>query len=126
MWRNTKIQSQKTEAECPIEGNCQVNDVAYKCYVTRNLPRIVYLGLAGGEWKSHFYDHELSFKHKRYSNKTTLSSYMRHLESVSSEALEIVTYQNQNELLNKRPLFLCKCCHGIKFFLKNYTSNEFR
>ena len=45
----------------------------------------MYLGLAEGEWKSHFYNHKLSFKHKRYSNKTMLSSYMWHLKSVSSE-----------------------------------------
>ena len=34
------------------------------------------LELAEREWKSGFYNHKLSFKHKRYSNKTTLSSYM--------------------------------------------------
>ena len=75
----------RKKAECPMEGNCQVNNVIYKCDVTRPLPKKVYLGLAEGEWKSRFYNHKLSFKHKRYSNKTTLSSYMWHLKSVSSE-----------------------------------------
>ena len=32
------------------------------------------------------------------------------------EKLEIVAYQNQKELLNKRYEFLCKCCHTNKFF----------
>ena len=113
----------------------QVNNVVYKCDVTRSLPKKVYLGLAEGEWKSPFYNHKLSFKHKRYSNKTILSSYMWHLKSVSSETpnlkwsilrcvppysniskkcllclyekLEIVTYQNQKELLNKRSELFC-------------------
>ena len=144
----------RKKAECPMEGNCLVNDVVYKCDVTRPLPKKVYLGLAEGEWKSRFYNHKLSFKHKRYSNKTTLSSYMWHLKSVLSETpnlkwsvlrcvpphsniskkcllclyekLEIVTYQNQKELLNKRSELLCKFCHAYKFFLKNNTGNDFR
>ena len=66
----------REKVECPMEGNCLVNGVVYKCDVTRPLPKKVYLGLAEGEWKSRFYNHKLSFKHKRYSNKTTLSSYM--------------------------------------------------
>ena len=42
------------------------------------------------------------------------------------EKLEIITYQNQKELLNKRSQLLCKCRHVNKFLLKNYTSNGFR
>ena len=115
-------------------------------------PKKVYLGLAEGKWKSRFYNHKLSFKHKRYSNKTTLSSEMWHLKRVSSEThilkwsfwrclplcsniskkcalclyekLEIVTYQNQKELMNKRSELLCKCRHANKFPLKNYTGNH--
>ena len=55
-----------------MEGNCQVNNILYKCDITRPLPKKVCLRLAEGEWKSRFYNHKLSFKHKRYSNKTTL------------------------------------------------------
>ena len=72
----------RKRAECPKEGNCQINDVVYKFDVTRPLSKKVYLGLAEGEWKGRFYNHKLSFKHKRYSNKTTFSSYMWHLKSV--------------------------------------------
>ena len=68
-----------------MEGNCQGNDVIYKFRVTRALPKKVYLGLAEGEWESRFYNHKLSFKNETYSNNTTLSSYMWHLKSVSSE-----------------------------------------
>ena len=79
----------RKKAECPMEGNCQVIDVVYKCDVTRPLPKKVYLGLAKREWKSRFYNHKLSFKHKRYSNKTTLSSYTWYLKNVSSETLNL-------------------------------------
>ena len=137
-----------------MERKFQVNDVVYKCNVTRPLLKKVYLGCAEGEWKSCFYNHKLSFEHKRYVNKTTLSSQMWHLKSVSSETLnlkwsvlrcippsanilkkcllclyeklEIVTYQNQQKILNKRSELLCKCCHANKFLLENYTGNGFR
>ena len=62
-----------------MKENCQVslsNDLVYQYDVTRPLPKRVYLGLAEEEWKSRFYNHKLSIKHKRYSNKTTPSSYM--------------------------------------------------
>ena len=75
----------RKNAECPMEGNCQVSNVVYKCDVTKPLPKKVYLGLAEGKWKSRFYNYKLSFKHKRYSNKTILLRYMWHLKSVSSE-----------------------------------------
>ena len=68
-----------------MERNCQVNDLVYKCDVTKPSPEKVYLGLAEGEWKNRVFNHKLSFKHKRYSNKTTLASYMWHLKSASSD-----------------------------------------
>ena len=139
---------QNAIAEKKSEGNCQVNNVVYKCDVTRPLSKKVYLRLAEVEWKSRFYNHKLSFKHKRCSNKAKLSSYMWHLTlnlnwSVLRcipphwniwkkyllclyEKLEIVTYQNQKELFNKRSELLCKCRHANRFLLKNYTGNDFR
>ena len=114
----------------------------------------MYLGLSEGEWKTRFYNQNVSFKHKRYSNNTTLSSYMRHSKSVSSETpnikwsdlrcvppysniwkksllylyekLEIVTYQNQKELWIKRSELLCKCRHANKFLFKKCVCNDFR
>ena len=68
-----------------MEGNCQVNNIVYKCGVTRPLPKEVFLGLAEGEWKSRLCNHKLSFNHRRYSNKTILSSYILHSKSFSSE-----------------------------------------
>ena len=44
----------RKKVECPMEGNCQVNDAVYKCDVTRPLPKKVYLGLAGGRMERPF------------------------------------------------------------------------
>ena len=117
-------------------------DVTYIC----TLPKKKSLRVAVGELKSRLYNHKLSFKHKRYSNKTALSSYKWHLKSVSSETrylrlsllryvptcsniskkcllcwyekLKIVTYQNQKKLLNKRSELLCKSGYANKFLFK--------
>ena len=36
----------RKKAECSMEGNCQVNDVVYRCDVTSPLLKKLYLGLA--------------------------------------------------------------------------------
>ena len=36
--QNAKMQLQE-KAKCPMEGNCEVNDVVYKCDVTKPLPK---------------------------------------------------------------------------------------
>ena len=58
------------KANCPMEGNDEINDIVYKCDVTKRLPKKVYLGLAERERKSRFYNQNLSFTHQRYSNIT--------------------------------------------------------
>ena len=47
----TKHQNVKVEkkTECPMEGNCQVNDVVYKQDVRKPLSKKMYLGFAEGE-----------------------------------------------------------------------------
>ena len=147
-----KCNSRK-KAECPMEGNFLVNVIVYKWDVARPLPKKVYLGLAEGEWKSRFYDHKLSFKHKRHSNKTTLSSYMWRLKKVSSETLNLkcsvlrcvppysnisknascVYMKNWTLLIKTRRNSWTRGLNSsvnvamqIKFLLKNWTGNDFR
>ena len=57
--------------QCPVERNCQVNDVIYKYDVTRPLSKKVFLGLAEGEWKSRLYNHKLLFKKKDILQRVT-------------------------------------------------------
>ena len=72
----SKDQNAIAEKKQNVQWKGIVNDVVYNCDVTRPFPKKVYLGLAQGERKTRFYNHNLSFKHKRYSNKKTLSSYV--------------------------------------------------
>ena len=124
------------------------------CDIPRPLPKKMYLGLAEGEWKSRLYNHKLSFNYKIYPIKIILSTYMWHLKDVLNETpnlkwsvlrcippfsniskrcllclyekLEIVTYRNQKEPLNKNSELLCKFHYANKFLIKNYTGNDFR
>ena len=59
-----------------MEGNCQVNDVVYKCDLTRPLPKKVFLGLAEGEWKSRFFNHKLSIRQHFRVTCGTLAKYL--------------------------------------------------
>ena len=36
----------ENKEECSMNRNCQVNDVVYRCDITRPLPKKVYAGLA--------------------------------------------------------------------------------
>ena len=59
-----------------MERNSQINDVVYKCDLTRPWPKKVYLRLTEGEWNSRFYNSKSSFKHKKDIPLRQLSSYM--------------------------------------------------
>ena len=132
----------------------QVQNVVYKCTVsaTPNFPKRVYLGVAEGDWKQRFYNHKKSIKNKSYRNDTTLSSYLWDLREKHNvfptltwsvvksvpgysniskrcllcltEKVLIATYENPEELLNKRSELMAKCRHDNKFLLSNYKSND--
>ena len=137
-----------------MEGNCQANDAVYKCDVTRPLLEKSILRLQRENGRAVSITTNYHWNTRDIPVRPTLSSYMWHLKSLSSktlnlkwsvlrslppysnisnkcplclyEKLEIVTYQKQKELLNKRSELLCKCRHANKFLLKNYTGNDFR
>ena len=144
----------RNKDECPMNGKCQVQNVVYKCTVsaTPNFPKRVYLGVAEGDWKQRFYNNKNSIKNKSYRNDTTLSSYLWDLREKHNvfptltwsvvksvpgysniskrcllcltEKVLIATYENPEELLNKRLELMAKCRHDNKFLLSNYKSNN--
>ena len=79
-WPTTKIQLQK-KSRISSGGNCQDDDVGCKCDATRSLPKKSILDLRRENGRPVSI---ILSKHKRYSNKATLSSYMWLLKSVSS------------------------------------------
>ena len=135
-----------------MEGKCRTENIFYKCIVsTSGHPDKVYLRTAEGDFKKR-YNHISSFKNETQMKKPTLTKYVweqkqRHnitptlkwyiVKSVPSysnirkscmsclhEKFEILTYPNQDELLNKRSELVSKYCPINKYLLSNYKIND--
>ena len=68
----------RNKNECPLNGNCKVDNVIYKCTVsaTKTFKQRAYLGIAENDWKQRYYNHKKSFKNIAYRHDTSLSSYL--------------------------------------------------
>ena len=143
-WRNKVV--------CPLDGNCQQNDVIYNCLASTSInPDKVYLDTVEGEFKSQYYNHNKLFRNRSYANETALSKYVWEIKDKYNEMpslkwpvksvlgyskiskmcllclhkmFEILNYPNQEELLNKRSELISKCCDADKYLLANYKSND--
>ena len=122
----------RIKSECPLNGQCQVTDIIYKCTaLSPDKPNKVYLETDEGEFKKRFYNHRKLFNNEGSANDTTLSNYIWKLKETSNssptlvwsiakkvppysniskkcllclhEKLEIINYSRPEELLNKRP-----------------------
>ena len=124
------IMSSHATVHCPLEGKCRTENIIYKCIASASgHPDKVYLGTAEGDLKKRCHNHISSFKNETQMNKTNLAKYvweqkLRHnitpalkwyiFKSVPSysnitkscmlclhKKFGILTYPNQDELLNK-------------------------
>ena len=67
----------RVKSKCPLNGQCQVTDVIYKCTVSSpDKPNKVYLGTAEDDFTKRFYNHRKSFNNEGSVNDTTLSKYI--------------------------------------------------
>ena len=143
----------RSKGACPLEGNCQVNDVIYKCVASTSMnPDKTYFRTAEGEFKKRYYNHTKSFKHKKNANDTGLAKYLWDIKeryhetpilkwsivktvpgysNISKkcllclhEKLEILNFPQQEHLFNKRSELISKCRHVNKYLLCNYNSND--
>ena len=143
----------RNKEACPLDGNCQVRDVIYKCVASTSMnPDKTYFGTAEGDFKQRYYNHTKSFKYKKNSNDTTLAKYVWDIKEKYKETpvlkwsivktvpgysniskkcllclqekLEILDFPEQGHLLNKRSELISKCRHINKFLLCNYKSND--
>ena len=142
----------RKKTECPLNGNCQQPSVIYQATAKiKSKPEKVYLGLTEGPWKQRNNGHKFSFSNKKYAHSTALSKYVwdckdkiKQTPEISwkivksapaytntpkrcvlclEEKMAIITYPDQEKLLNKRSDLISKCCHENKFLLRYYDSN---
>ena len=72
---------------CIVKDKCEEKSVVYKATVYVNSNDIyirTYIGMAEGKQKDRISTHYTDFKHRRYSNNTTLSSFILELQETKS------------------------------------------
>ena len=142
---NTKCNCRK-KVHCPLNGACFTPSIVYQANVTpRNrIPRI-YIGMTEHDFKTRYWNHNLSFNNRRYSGSSTLSKFVWELKESNTEFSidwAIVKHANacksgrrtcylclaekicilnadKNLPLNKRSELLTKCCHENKSYAFN-------
>ena len=64
----------RVKSDCPLQGHCLVTCSVYQADVeTENGETYPYIGLADGEFKTRWYNHNKSFRTVKYKNDTELS-----------------------------------------------------
>ena len=150
---NIKPFNCRKKDECPLSGQCLAQNIVYKCIASTSMnPDKTYLGTTEGDFKKRYNNHTNSFRHKLYSKETALSKYIWEIKkeynkmptlkwsvvkSVPSysgiskkclsflhEKLEIINFEDQDHLLNKRSELISKCRHANKCLLRNYKANN--
>ena len=130
---------------CPLDGNCNVNNVVYKA-TTEEHPPMFYIG-STDNFKLRYNNHKSSFRHASKKSATTLSSHvwdkklgteprlnwdimkqtvpykkgMRNCDLCLTEKYLILTEIANEGCLNKRHEMMTKCRHKQKFFLSEIT-----
>ena len=67
----------RNKEKCPLENNCRIDSVIYKCEVTApDHEKKVYIGLTEKDFKHRYNGHNNSLNNVKYKNSTTLSTYV--------------------------------------------------
>ena len=146
---NPKSCNCRTKTSCPMLGRCRESSLIYKASAKTNGREMNYYGLCETEFKSRYYNHAQSFKHRQKSSSTELSKFVwacrdsgveptlnwsiiQHAPAYQSgnrvcslcltEKYTILS-ANESTLLNKRSELMNKCRHKNKFKLKNFKSD---
>ena len=133
---------------CPMKGKCLSDNIVYRCDVTTDNEdeSRFYLGSCSTQWKSRLHNHTKSFTHARYSNETTLSTYIWELKNAekafnlswsiaakansyhplagkcrlcTKEKTLIAAHMDDNKCLNIRNELMAKCRHRRRWLLSS-------
>ena len=84
---NIKPRNCRKKDECPLNEQCLVQDIVYKCIASTSMnPDKTYLGTAERDFKKRYNNHTKSFRHKRYSKETTLSKSIWEIKKECNES----------------------------------------
>ena len=83
---NTKPCNSRTKSKCPLNGQCQSQDIIYKCTVSRSVyPDKVYSGTAEGDFKKRYDSITKSFRNERYTNNKSIQEYIWEIKEKHQE-----------------------------------------
>ena len=69
-----------------LNGQCLAQDIIYKCIPSISInPDKTYPGTAEGDFKIRYNNHKKLFRHKGYSNETTISKYIWEIKKEYNE-----------------------------------------
>lgn len=130
---------------CPMDGNCNAENVIYQAEVTTSTTKETYIGLCDTTFKLRYRNHICSFRNERYKHATELS---KHIWSLKDQKIayqikwrkikQARSYSNVSKrcnlclwekffilrrpemsTLNSRNELVSGCRHARKFLLKN-------
>ena len=65
--------NRRNKISCPLKGNCRKSSIIYKATLKSGNVEKHYYGCSETEFKTHFYNHNQSFKFQQKCNATKLS-----------------------------------------------------
>ena len=77
----------RVKDNCPLDGVCLHECIAYQANVITNNQCKEYFGTAEGEFKLRYNNHTMSFRQIKRVNDTELSKYLWKLKVIESETL---------------------------------------
>ena len=112
----------RVKSECPLNGQCQVTDIIYKCTVLSPYkPNKVYHGTAEGDFKKRFYNHRKSFNNEASASNTTLSKkYIWKLKETSNLSPTLVWSISKKLVPYSNVSKKCLLCLHEKLEIINY------
>jgi hypothetical protein len=137
----------RVKHQCPLNGNCLINNIIYQATVTRqdSGEDNTYIGLTENSFKTRYTNHTSTFRHNKYRNSTELSKYIWSLKDASvpyniswrvvrecpsysnkTKRCQLCLYEKymiifhpESSTLNKRNELASSCRHRRKFLLAN-------
>ena len=75
----------RVKYNCPLDGKCLHKCIAYQANVITNNECKEYFETVEGEFKLHYNNHTMLFRHKKHVKETELSKYLRKLKEENAD-----------------------------------------
>ena len=109
--------------KCPLDGNCLSSCIIYKATVSLEKEQVAYIGLTSTTFKERYNNHNKSFNHEKYENKTELSKYVWKLKK-KNKKLSITWKIISHATTKRRPSNQCNLCLEEKYQILKHSGKK--